>query len=227
MWFYYKFRKRVQQLLNKFRKSSPTVPEKFPNSSKRVPQKFQTSSKQITPQFPNSSRTIPQQFPKRSTTVSSKVQKKFPNKTNVSPVFSKAGIASSADHDRRIKRRAARSMIKAAGFIDVGILASVIYKKGVHEPWMCILIYSRVSGKAQRPNRHLATQFLPLIKDVTAREICAQHSAGRFSEIVLVLIECVGLSPGYQLVVALNETYLTYKDLRQLAMLLPKRKAAL
>ena len=118
-------------------------------------------------------------------------------------------------------------MIKAAGFIDVGILASVIYKKGVHEPWMCILIYSRMSGKAQRPNRHLATQFLPLIKDVTAREICAQHSAGRFSEIVLVLIECVGLSPGYQLAVALNETHLTHKDIRQLAMLLPKRKAAL
>ena len=35
------------------------------------------------------------------------------------------------------------------------------------------------------------------------------------------------LSPGYQLVIALNETYLTYKDIRQLAMLLPKRKVAL
>ena len=47
--------------------------------------------------------------------------------------------------------------------------------------------------KAQRLDRQLATQFLPLIKDVTTREICAQHSAGRFSEIVHVLIECVGL----------------------------------
>ena len=63
---------------------------------------------------------------------------------------------------------------------------------------MCILIYSRMSGKAQRLDRHLATQFLPLIKDVTTREICAQRSAGCFSEIVLVLIQCVGLSPGYQ-----------------------------
>ena len=43
----------------------------------------------------------------------------------------------------------------------------------------------------------------------------------------MVLIECVRLSPGYQLVTVLNETYLTYKDLRQQAMLLPKRKAAL
>ena len=92
---------------------------------------------------------------------------------------------------------------------------------------MCILIYSRMSGKAQRLDRHLATQFLPLIKDTMTREICAQRSSGRFSEIVMVLIECVGLSPGYQLVIALNETYLTYKDLGQLAMLLPKHKAAL
>jgi hypothetical protein len=111
---------------------------------------------------------------------------------HVRPVFSTPRMTSSTD--RRIRRRAAKSTVKAVGFIDVGILASGIYKEGVHEPWMCILIYSRMSGKAQRLDRHLATQFLPLIKDVTTREICAQRSAGRFSEIVLVLIQCVGLS---------------------------------
>ena len=37
---------------------------------------------------------------------------------------------------------------------------------------------------------------------------------------MLMLIKCAGLSLGHQLVVALNhdETYLTYKDIRQLAM---------
>ena len=139
---------------------------------------------------------------------------------HVHPVFSTPRITSSTD--RRTKHRAAKSTVKAAGFFDVGILTSGIYKRGAHQPWICILIYSHMSSKAQRLDRHLATQFLLLIRDVTTREICAQRSAGQFSEIVLMLIECVGLSPGYQLVVTLNETYLTYKDLRQLAMLLPK-----
>ena len=53
------------------------------------------------------------------------------------PAFSTPRLTDSAD--RRIKRRAAKSTVKAAGFIDVGILASGIYKKGVHEPWRCIL----------------------------------------------------------------------------------------
>ena len=98
--------------------------------------------------------------------------------------------------------RAARSTIKGTGFSDVGILESGIYKEGEHESWMCILIYSHMSGKAQRLGRHLATQLLPLIKDTTTREICAQRSSGGFSEMVMVPIECVGLSPGYQLVIA-------------------------
>ena len=110
---------------------------------------------------------------------------------HVRPAFSTPRLTDSAD--RRTRRRAAKSTVKAAGFIDSGILVPGIYKKGVHEPWMRILTYSRMSGKAQRLDRQLATQFLPLIKDVTTREICAQHSAGRFSEIVHVLIGCVGL----------------------------------
>ena len=79
---------------------------------------------------------------------------------HVRPVFSTPRITSSTD--RRIRHRVAKSTVKAAGFIDVGILMSGIYKEGVHEPWMCILIYSRMSGKAQCLDRHLATQFLPL-----------------------------------------------------------------
>ena len=89
---------------------------------------------------------------------------------------------------------------------------------------MCILIYSRISGKGQRLDKHLAAQILPLIKDQTTREICAQLYGGRFTEIVLLLIDCVGLSPGYQLDMMFSKTHLAYKDLKQLAMLLPQRK---
>ena len=124
------------------------------------------------------------------------------------PGFSTPRPTNSADTRRRY--RAGLSTVRGVGFSDVGILESGIYKE--NEPWMCSLIYLRMSGKAQRLDRHLATQILPLIKDTTTREICAQRSSGRFSEIVMVLIECVGLSPGYQLMLALNEIYLTYKD---------------
>ena len=53
-----------------------------------------------------------------------------------------------------------------------------------------------MSGKAQGLNGHLAAQFLPLIKDMMMCMICAQRSAGRFSKIVLVLMESVRLSLG-------------------------------
>ena len=106
------------------------------------------------------------------------------------PTFSTPRLTDSADKRRRY--RAAQLTVKGVGFTDVGILESGIYQKSEHEPWMCILIYSRMSGKAQRLDRHLATQFLPLlIKDTAKREICAQQSSGRFGEIVMVLMHRV------------------------------------
>ena len=78
----------------------------------------------------------------------------------------------------------------------------------------------------QQLKRLLLAQFLSLIDDETTRETCRAASGSRFTEALIALFMVVGLNPSKQLGIALIETHLSYQNLRQLAQLLPKRKAA-
>ena len=64
------------------------------------------------------------------------------------PTFSTLRLTDSAEKQHRY--RAAQSTVKGVGFNDIRILESGIYKRGEHGQWMCILIYSHMSGKVQK-----------------------------------------------------------------------------
>ena len=120
-----------------------------------------------------------------------------------------------------------RSTERPIGPIVDGLLASGVYDKNAHEPWMCVLIYARLSAPAQKLDKTLLPIFLTKIGDETLRETCAVAAGGRFSNALVQLVGAVGTSPGLQLVKELNETYLSYKDIGTLALALDRRRDVL
>ena len=97
----------------------------------------------------------------------------------------------------------------------------------MHKAWMCFCIYARLSLNAQRIDKTVLPMFLAKLNDHGLRETCSTAAGGRFSKALVKLYGCVGMNPGHQLVVELNDTYIDYTDMESLALQLPRRQLAL
>ena len=89
------------------------------------------------------------------------------------------------------------------------------------------MIYARLPLNAQRLDKTLLPMFLAKIYDQALREACGAAAGGRFSKAAVKLYAHVGMNPGKQLVVDLNNTNMDYTGLETLALQLPRRQLAL
>ena len=80
--------------------------------------------------------------------------------------------------------------------LDRGVLDAGLFDPEIHEPWMCVLIYARMSLTAQRLDKTLLPMFLRLVHDETVRSSCTTAAGGRFSKALTALFTSVGMSPG-------------------------------
>ena len=111
--------------------------------------------------------------------------------------------------------------------LDRGLLDAGIYNPAIHQLWMCYLIYARLPLNAQRLDKTLLPMFLAKIYDQALREACGAAAGGRFSKAAVKLYAHVGMNPGKQLVVDLNNMNMDYTGLDTLALQLPRRQLAL
>ena len=79
----------------------------------------------------------------------------------------------------------------------------------------------------QRLNKTLLPMFLAKIYDLALREACGAAAGGRFSKAAVKLYMHMGMNPGQQLVVDLNNMNMDYMGLDTLALQLPRRQLAL
>jgi hypothetical protein len=108
-----------------------------------------------------------------------------------------------------------------------GVIADGLFDPERHRAWMCLLWYARISMNGQSLDEFLLAPFLSLIPDETTHETCQTESGGRFTGALLCLYKTVGINPGKQIALEMNESHLTYKDMRSFAQLLVRRRIAL
>ena len=111
--------------------------------------------------------------------------------------------------------------------LDRGLLDAGIYNPAMHQLWMCYLIYAQLPLNMQRLDKTLLPMFLAKIYNLVLHEACDAIAGGRFLKAVVKLYAHVGMNPGKQLVVDLNNTSMDYTGLDTLALQLPRRQLAL
>ena len=99
----------------------------------------------------------------------------------------------------------------------------------IHQLWMCYLIYAQLPLNAQRLDKTLLLMFLAKIYDQALREACgaAAVAADSQSKAAVKLYVHVGMNPGKQLVVDLNNTNMDYAGLDTLALQLLRQQLTL